>query len=155
MAAKIGTRKHAAAVQKHHDNYDVDSDDIRRIGSGAFRVAYLHIPSGVVYKVERNAKYAKQVGMGNKCEQRNSTRLAKRAWEHVYIPLVSVFTVEGKFIAAMEYVDGVMGMNYGDEHPGVAEWYQTPYRERIRDMHGGNYIIRASDKKMVPIDLAS
>jgi hypothetical protein len=153
MAAKIGNRKDAAEVLMHHEGMGVPSE-WRRIGSGAFRTAYLHIASGVVYKVENNPTYAAGSDMGNKCEARNARRLAKHAWKHIVIPTVSLFTIGEHFVVAMEYVEGTLGMTYG-KHPGPDEWYKVPYRNRVRDMHGGNYIIRSSDNKMVPVDLAS
>jgi len=156
MAAKIGNRKHATAAITHHHSVDrSDNDEFRRLGSGAFRTAYLHVPSGVVYKVENNARYAKSVDMGNRREQRNASRLSKRTYEHIYIPLVSLFIIGDDHVAAMEHVEGIAGMSYRSNHPGNQEWWNLPPRARVRDMHGGNYIIRSSDDKFVPIDLAS
>lgn len=173
--ATIGSRAHALmALEIHRDDLDAESRGFRKVGSGAFRTAYLHIVTSVVYKVDG---LGRQWTYTNKAEVRNARLLAKMAWKHVYIPMVSLYTfkeagrggwsIDGMqhqrhdaHVVAMEYIEGSLGRDCdGYQHPGYDEWvntvgYGSP-RPRLDDMHGSNFIIRHSDKKMVPIDLAS
>lgn len=176
MASIIGNRKHAAQALEMRLSPEVGILDGWKLqGTGAFRNAYLHIASGVVYKVDGCGG---QWGYTNQSEKRNAKRLAQFAWEHVAIPLVSMFTFkeagrvkyslddmteEGRhnaYVIAMEFIDGKLGREAdGYQHPGYKEFQETVgWKSTVNictDMHGANFIIRASDNKFVPIDLAS
>lgn len=165
MAPVIGKRSHANLVLDLHLDTFVGKwpKEFQRIGSGAFRTAYLHKPTGVVYKVDGCSG---QWSYTNKAEVRNARMLAKFAWEHVVIPKASLFTFKGKglggcdaYVVAMEYVEGPLGRDskQGYSHPGWEEFREfcKARNHIVGDMHGGNFIIRTSDNKMVPVDLAS
>ena len=171
MAALIGNRSHAkAALDMHLDPVTATDPAFRKIGNGAFRTAYLHEATGVVYKVDGCGG---QWSYTNTSEVRNARNLAKIVWERVRIPKVSLFTFReagtkdvrraknfDAFVVAMEFVDGPLGRDTrdGHRHPGFEEFRSKgsgPSNNwRCSDMHGANFIID-KDGFFVPIDLAS
>lgn len=151
----IGCRKTAALALAHHKGEYCD--DFETAGSGAFRFAYLHKPTGVVYKVERN-RFAN--GMGNSIEARKARALAKRDWTKVRIPKVSLFKFKGddahNFVLAMELVTGTLGYQFPKyyEHDGYVEWFARKTHHDPYDMHGKNFFID-EEGFFVPVDLGS
>lgn len=150
----IGTRA-LAELARSFGEEEVSTDEWEYLGSGCYRNAYLHKPTGVVYKVQRNGA----VGMGNVGEYNTAERLREKQWEHVRIPLVSLYHFGENFmdpnerpVLAMEYIEGTLG---GDEgmgymHPG---WREFNRNGGCGDMHRQNFVI-STDDMMVPIDMA-
>lgn len=128
------------------DQYECEplADDWSVIGVGCFRVAFLHIPTGVVYKIEHESG---EEEYSNVSEHKNYRRLMKRATEngligvHVRIPTVTKY---GNVIA-MEYIH-----NNGFAPDSARKELQ---RLGITDMHAGNWIF--DGRYINPIDLAS
>ena len=120
------------------------SDEWLPVGAGCFRVVFLHIPTGVAYKIEHDSG---EEEYSNKSEHRNYRRLMKRAVEngvigtHVRIPIVTKY---GNVIA-MEYIH-----SKGHAPDSARKELQ---RLGISDMHAGNWIF--DGRYINPIDLAS
>lgn len=162
MPALIGNRSHAmAAVDYVRSLYpgseQTPTDDFRKVGSGAFRTAVLHIASSVIYKVEHGYK-GSVAGYDNACEVRNARKLRRMSYPDGYwstrvrIPKVSAFNVYDMLVVAMEFIDGTLGYDAGDSVS------QDAYAELrwlgFSDMHGKNYMVEP-DGTLVPVDLAS
>lgn len=160
MAHSIGSRTHARmAYALRHEGLIPAHHGFVMLGSGAFRNVYLHEETGIAYKVDGGGR---QWEYTNKVEYRTAKRLARRVWEHVCIPTVSLYTLKGMardgsdaYVVAMEFVDGPLGADADDgySHPGFREYMDA--KNVPTDMHGANFVIRRSDNKFVPVDLAS
>lgn len=158
--SRIGTARHARAAYANAHGLTWDAD-FSLFGSGGMRTAMLHKPTNVVYKVESNYT---EPEFGNRAEYRNAKLLSRIDWRNVYIPKVSLYTVEDSKVLAMEYIEGSTGRElaaviYADDEPQLAHlsWpgrLEFHLRGRLADMHGENFKI--DDKgRFVPIDLGS
>lgn len=173
MTATLGSRAHAAQAMMLRSDHNVvpETMGFEKVGSGAFRNAYLHVESDVVYKVDGMGR---QWEYTNRGEVRTARILAKMEWNRVRIPKVALFTFKGKgrdkwasdtdeaptgkwdvFIVAMEHIPGPIGRDVPNswDHPGYTEFRDAVGWKRCGDMHGGNYKIH--DDMFVPIDLGS
>lgn len=151
MPPIIGSRAHAEKALELEMKNRVRAKDWKRCGQGASRSAWLHKPSGVVYKVER------WTSGNNEEEYRNARACAKLEWERVRIPKVSGFRfVSGKrksLVLAMEYIEGTMGQDLSKTAFKAAR-KELFTKGGFEDMHGMNFVA-TKDKKLVPIDMGS
>lgn len=155
MAPVIGSRRHAEFALALEFGNKRKTADWETCGRGASRTAYLHKPTGVVYKVERWDDQS-----SNRAEYKNARDCSKLEWKRVRIPKVSGFSFKeggprgGKaFVIAMEHVKGKFGEKVPKTHYRAArqELYDLG---RFEDMHGLNFVV-TSDRKIVPIDMGS
>lgn len=145
--ALIGTRAHAKiALSLGSGN---TPEGWERLGIGGMRCVYRHIPTNVVYKVERCAEPA----FGNVTEARQAQRLRRIKWNNVRIPLTSLFSVNGTPVVAMEYVEGTQGTNSPKRYRMEARQEMFD-KGKMADMHGLNFVFDENDN-LVPIDLGS
>lgn len=144
----IGSRRHASMALDIHNGTYRDSE-WSSIGGGSMRSVYLHQPTGVVYKVETWA----DADYGNVAEWRNAKALRRLAWERVYIPMVSLYNLDGGPVLAMEYVEGKMGSRVARDF-GKDARVEIFHKARFVDMHGDNFMFRA-DGTLVPVDMGS
>jgi len=155
MAANIGTRSLARiAYSLHHEGKT--NDEFERIGSGAFRIAFLHKPTGVVYKV--NWGHNPIQDYTNAGERKVARILSRIEWDMVRIPKFSLFTFKCEdgtkfYVSACEYIEGSLGMDTPNAY-GSKGWLEFSRKVRMGDMHGGNFLIDA-EGKFCPVDLGS
>lgn len=147
----IGTRQHAEQILNAHRNGAIPAA-FSRVGSGSYRVVYLHKETNVVYKVDTRNHCCDdcdvtEVAYSSKAELRNARALRNRQLKHVRIPAVSGFTINGELVLAMEYIKKVRSRP-SDE--ALLELYGL----RFADMHGMNFMVDAQGK-IVPVDMAS
>lgn len=156
----IGTVEHARQAQTLHDSttdWDrekANSDEWRFLGEGCYRAAFLHIATGVVYKVGS--------GWANALDHKTSTELRKFIWQHVYVPKTSLFDLdndENTVIVAMEYVDAPLAVSSGGDatHPGHREWRR---KGGCSDMHRANWVKfshanSGCEGTFIPIDMGA
>lgn len=128
----------------------------KRLGSGSYRIAYLHKASNVVYKIDRYVD--SHSSMSNSGEVENYPVLVNKVEEKgltkVKVPQTSghEFMLDAKrvVVCAMEFIAGKLGtedsIHYGSDS-------YTQYRScGVSDQHGGNYIVDAENNIWV-IDL--
>lgn len=144
----IGSRRHASMALDIHGGTYNDSE-WKAIGGGSMRSVFHHQPTGVVYKVETwvDADY------GNVAEWRHAKTLRRLAWERVYIPMVSLYNLNGGPVLAMEYVEGKMGSQVARSF-GKEARAEIFHKARFVDMHGDNFMFR-EDGTLVPVDMGS
>src|SRR6478735_102031 len=105
----IGNRVHAIECLEAYRAGNQYSDPWEVKGSGSIRVALLHKPTDVIYKVEHNLAWAE---FSNRVEAKNARRLAGMCYPdqwwstRVRIPKVSLFKIEGRSVLAMEHIHG-------------------------------------------------
>lgn len=153
MPAAIGNRNHAKAALGHH--YNGKYKGWRRLGNGASRVAWLHIETDVVYKVQSWGN-----SRDNETEYKNARECRKLQWERVRIPKMSIFRFPPKdkrrktkeAVIAMEHVKGRMGESIPKTHY-VAARKELFEKGGFGDMHGLNF--KVEGRLFVPIDMGS
>lgn len=151
--ALVGSRKDAAFISEWFEQAQSWSNTPvgwTLLGSGSFRAVFLHIESDVAYKLDC-AGY-EDPGYDSRQEVSVARRLRKRTFSKVRIPATSGYNIGGKFVVAMERVDGTMG---GSSNPATfREGLLELFRIGFMDMHEWNYMID-SDGFVVPVDMAS
>lgn len=128
----------------------------QRLGTGCYRAAWLHVASGVVYKVQHEATYSYQT---NHAEARNIARYRfKKMPKGCRLPRYQFFALDNQ-------EDGVMAMERFSKLLREVSYYQDPngYYDRhkelqgvlrdVYDLHGGNLAIDEENELLVPIDL--
>lgn len=165
MAALIGTASHARQILTHWRtdrwaNQELDENVWRNVGNGGTRHAFLHVPTGVVYKVD-SSEYGYH-GYMNADEIRNARRLLRRfrangykVSKHVQIPLTSAFRVKSpsgnhEYVIAMQYIEGTMGNEAKVSKAAREELFSLGFG----DMHGYNYIVTECGT-VWPVDMGS
>jgi hypothetical protein len=150
---RIGSHITASRAVEAYDfymNVGCIPDGWSVLGQGSFRIALLHEPSGVVYKVENG--YGDD-GHNNIGEWATARLLRKMVWERVRIPATTLYqTTRGK-VLAMESVVGVMGSASSPAMHSAArkEMFE---KGQLADMHGENFIFD-TDGYLVPIDMGA
>lgn len=154
--ANIGSKAHASEILNIRNVgwTDHNSPNWDLLGSGYSRDAYLHIPTDVVYKVP-SQDYFNDI---QRREARNARALRKRLVEagitSIRVPEVSVFTVDGICILAMECVRGTMIPWICPTDIAAAGRVALFHYGRFGDMHNENFIIDEGGK-VVPVDMGS
>lgn len=143
----IGTLEHATAVLDHHStSYGCSSEVFRFLGQGAFRTAYLHPETKVVYKVS---------GKGETFMQEEEVAAAERLrtfiWQAVYVPKVSLHKVTpADFVVAMEFFDVPLAVESdGGYHSACYKEWSA--KGGSGDMHRKNWL--HNNGIMIPIDM--
>lgn len=120
----------------------------KRIGSGAYRTAYLHEPSGVVYKID----HSWNSGGGNKEEleaiedNRDAFPYVGSNGREIRLAAAEGFRFGRHYVVAMEYApEGAYDLGYNDTY-GAGEWFG------LTDVAGSNIRIAASDGAVVITD---
>ena len=159
---QLGTEENAEFIRDWFilmNKYDRDThyapEGFRRLGNGAYRVAYLNEVENVVYKIEWN--YGRSYDQSNKEEYLNlrSMMLCKLP-ETVRFPKYHLWELDGRTVAAMEYLPNLLDQ-YGGWNGGQKWW--DAKRELCRtfpdlwDSHGANIAVDEESGKIVPIDL--
>lgn len=153
----VGTLELATAAVEHHDStvmHNHSNDEWTYLGCGAFRFAYLHVPTQVVYKV---ARWNPEV---SDAEVAAVKRLRKMIWQGVYIPKADRHVVPSgageHYVVAMEYIDAPLAWvalsedwEAGASYPGRVEFR---VKSDIWDMHMKNWLL-AANGVMIPIDM--
>ena len=150
MAALIGTRHNAQRAVDIVNGVLNRGRDWEYLTGGSIRSVLLHKPTNVVYKVEADEPWAE--GYNNADEIRNARALRRKSWVHVRIPATSGFTIDGRTVVAMEYVEGDLGRDVERTHnkPARQEIFD---KGKLHDLHGDNFKFEHSTGKLVPIDL--
>ncbi len=141
-------------MDKHdRDTYNAPSG-WRRLGNGAYRVAYLSEVTNVVYKVE--SLYGRPVGQSNEEEYLNlRSMMLRKLPETVRFPKYHLWRLDGRTVAAMEYLPRLLN-SFG---PRAGREYWQARNDLCRtfpdlwDSHGGNIAVDEEAGKIVPIDL--
>lgn len=157
--ARIGNRKHAQFILDNFRAGHATPDGWRVLGSGSYRIAFLHEESDVVYKVDRYASSYKD-GYESNVEVRHARSLWKQSGgtgilgTRFRVPKVSAFKFGEQVVVAMEAIKGVLMADSEDKSlcpEGRLELYRIG---RFGDMHDYNYFID-NDGYAVPVDMAS
>lgn len=159
--ARIGNRKDAKFIlewyREHGRNKDTP-EGWKMLGSGSYRIAFLHVESDVVYKVDRWADTSD--GYESNVEVRHARTLWRQSGgtgilgTRFRVPKVSGFNFTGQVVVAMEAIRGVLMADHGDDTvcpEGRFELYQIG---RFGDMHPYNFFIDENGYA-VPVDMAS
>jgi hypothetical protein len=131
-------------------------DGFKRLGNGAYRVAYLAKDSNVVYKVQWRATEQYQ---SNRSEYLNlrSMMLCKLP-EEIRFPKYHLWELDtpGDEVAAMEYLPKLL-QNFSTFGEGSRLWAARNTLCRVFpalwDSHGGNIAVDEKTGQIVPIDL--
>lgn len=130
------------------------------LGSGCYRDVYAS-PDGVAYKVEQ---YYSDRGeydghQSNKSEADNLKRLylTCRMPEGTRLPRFTFYALDGRGVMAMELLTGGT-LNRFNRFDGEGERYWKLRSKLlnalgIEDLHGGNVMVDAETKEVVPVDL--
>ncbi len=132
-----------------------DFSGLSEMSAGSCRQVYLDYDNDVVYKVTRS--YIDEgSGYDNLTEYRVARRLLSKCrnndqWltPHIRIPLVSMFSVGGTFVIAMQFIEGTTG--YSSRGRLSREAAADLRRLNFRDMHGQNFVVD-HDGVVWPID---
>lgn len=152
---RTGNRRHAEFAINLHDGVFTDrNDEWANVGSGASRVAIMHKPTQVVYKI---APYSWDSDM-QAAEVRRARTLAKIVENNgrvmkLRVPTVSLYWIHGQAVVAMPFVEGetlpyAMGTR---AMRGRAELFVLG---RFGDMHSDNFRVD-NDANVIPIDFGS
>lgn len=126
----------------------------RHLGSGCYRSAWLHLESGVVYKVQHGYLNSWQSNEGEAETLRRY--FLKKMPKGCRLPRWQYFALDGRGVIAMERFSMLLRQ---------VSRYQDPngYHDRLRllqgvlgdvsDFHGGNLAIDEESDLLVPIDL--
>lgn len=141
-------------MHKHdRDTYNPPKG-FKRLGSGAYRVAYLSEVENVVYKVEW--RYSQSYGQSNEEEYLNlRSMMLRKLPDTVRFPKYHLWELDGRTVAAVEYLPNLLD-TYGRER-GAKYW--DAKRDLCRtfpdlwDSHGANIAVDEKAGKIVPIDL--
>lgn len=140
---------------KHGQDETCAPNGFRYLGSGAYRSAYLHELTNVVYKVERN--YGNSYDQSNKEEYLNlRSMMLRKLPKEIRFPEYYLWELDGKTVAAMEYLPNLLDQ-YGQWNDGRRYW--DAKRELCRafpdlwDAHGANIAVDEATQQIVPIDL--
>jgi len=127
----------------------------RLIGSGCYRNAYLHVESGVVYKVDQSYGYG---GQGNNTEARalRNYFYNKKMPAGCRLPRFRFLELDGKGVIAMEKFDKLLkdfsiygnGAEYYDRRDALQRALRDTY-----DLHAANLAVDEVNQLLVPIDL--
>lgn len=134
----------AGAVDPYSERNNLPQ--FERVGSGAYRTAWLHKPSGIVYKID----HAPDSGGGNKEEleaiEANQDALPYISPSGTMIRMAAAegFRFGKHYVVAMEYAPDNAYLDYY-EAAGAGEWYG------LTDM-GGNNIRRTLDGDILITD---
>ena len=152
--SRIGNRRHAEyALNIYNGVWNDPNDEWKNVGSGASRVAYLHKPTDVVYKIASGWAERDQAA-----EVRRARALAKEVQNNgqvlaLKVPPVSLYRIDGRPIVAMPFVKGeVLPYYMGDSAwRGRAELFIIGH---FNDMHNENFRVD-DDANVIPIDFGS
>jgi len=137
-------------------------DGWTRIGSGAYRVAFLS-PDGVIYKVEHSYNGVSW-GQSNRGEYENILRMIRQNVRHDFcrLPKSTYFQLDGRGVMAMEYIDGerpdMWQCGYRCNCTKLTGECNTPVIDSIEiafgitDMHAGNIAWVPAQRTYVLLD---
>lgn len=141
-------------MDKHGRSTYTPPSGFRRLGSGAYRVAYLSEVENVVYKVEW--RYGRSDEQSNQEEYLNlRSMMLRKLPDTVRFPKYHLWELDGRTVAAVEYLPNLLD-TYGGER-GAKYW--AAKRDLCRtfpdlwDSHGANIAVDEEAGKIVPIDL--
>lgn len=134
-----------------------------RVGSGAYRTAYLS-PGGVIYKVEHNYATGAGWGQSNRGEYENILRMVRENARHEFcrLPKSTYFQLDGRGVMAMEYINGerpeMWECGYSCSCAKLTGECNTPVIDEIGhafgidDMHAGNIAWLPAQRTYVLLD---
>jgi len=127
------------------------------LSSGCYRSVYLHVESGVVYKIERDRNYTG--GQTNEGEY-NNLRLYrfKRMPKGCRFPRWAFYAFEDQDnVMAMEYFTHLLKEYSRYDEKGSRHWENLRkirnVLQGIWDLHGANLAVDQTTEELVPIDL--
>lgn len=142
-------------MRKHGRDTCTPPEGFKRLGSGAYRVAYLSEPENVVYKVEWC--YGRSFDQSNQEEYLNlRSMMLRKLPDTVRFPKYHLWELDGRTVAAVEYLPNLLDQ-YGRWNGGQKYWGAK--RDLCRtfpdlwDSHGANIAVDEEAGKIVPIDL--
>lgn len=144
-----------ALMHKHHRWEERAPEGWVRLGDGCYRAAYLHVDENVVYKVEH--KYGRG-GQTNEGEFKQLcdikfTKLPKG----IHLPRYHLHKLDGRTVAAMEYVPKLLSSFSTYRGAGVSYWILRAALcetlPQLSDMHGDNIAVDEDTQEIIPIDL--
>ncbi len=138
----------------------------RYLGHGMYRAAFLS-PSGVVYKVETGNRISRMQSNVSEYERILELRFSDDVKETgVIIPKAWLYSVSGRDIIAMEYMDGEWASGYhsmdecdcAGRFGDMCAWSQfitLESRLGMSDIHEGNAVFIPAQKAWALIDLGA
>lgn len=142
-------------MDKHGRDTYLPPRGFKRLGSGAYRVAYLSEETNVVYKVEQT--YGRSYDQSNEEEYLNlRSMMLRKLPETVRFPKYHLWRLDGRTVAAMEYLPKLLNQ-YGGRNGGQ-KWWEAKRDlcltfPDLWDSHGANIAVDEEAGKIVPIDL--
>jgi len=127
------------------------------VSSGCYRSVYLHVKSGVVYKIEREPGYSG--GQTNRGEFNNLRQFRfKRLPKGCRFPRWMFFDFgDGDDIIAMEYFTHLLNRYSRYNEQGFKHWENLRKIQNVLrglwDLHGANLAVDQTTEELVPIDL--
>lgn len=130
----------------------------RRLGSGCYRAAFLHEPSGVVYKVEH--RYGSGYTQSNKGEAESFRRFLLTKLPHgCRLPRWEFYELDGRGVMVMEKFDKLLH-EFGKYTANGSKYWDAQSRfssafPDLWDLHGRNIAVDEETGQIVPIDLGA
>ncbi len=143
-------------MDKHGRDTHRTPEGFKRLGSGAYRVAFLSEDSDAVYKIQRSATEQHQ---SNRKEYLNlRSMMLRKLPKEIRFPKYHLWELDtpGDEVAAMEYLPRLLE-NFSTIGKDGRFWTARSTLCRVFpdlwDSHGGNIAVDEEAEQIVPIDL--